>query len=467
MFRSIRARLVLWYTGLVVVTFIIIAVVVVQNLDRTLSETLDQSLTAESKWMSERLNDLSDNKTNREEIRSDIFEHIAYYYIKEYVEIFDANGVSFFRSANLEKDTLRNLVDAPLPRDFILTSVSNFRNHGLRIAIRRTNDAAIYVAIPQTIVSLPLNHILEIFVWLGPIVVFISIGGGIYLANKSLLKVNRVIEAAKLLTADRLDDRLPEQEVPDEIGRLISTFNEMIARLDFSFKQMKQFSADASHELRTPLAVIRAQLEQALDDKASLSEVREIAANCLDEIMHMSILVDHLLLLAKADAHQEVVLKNPVQLGSLIRDLFDESVMLASPRSINVVLRQVEDVVILGDTQRLRQMILNLIDNAIKYNHVRGEIALSLMRDDRMAKILVSDTGIGIPATELPRIFDRFYRVDKARSKSYGGVGLGLSIVKWTVEAHGGRISVASELGKGTTFTIFMPVVQENDGSLS
>jgi two-component system OmpR family sensor kinase len=460
-FRSIRARLVLWYTGILVVTFLIIAVVVEQNLSLTLSDALDQSLNSELNWIVERLDKLMAKTTTADQTRSDIFDHAAYYYIKEYIEIVDSSGKNFYRSPNLEKDTLRNLITPYGSRENALISVSDFRGYGMRMGVRWTRFGSVYLGMPQTIVTLPVNHILEIFAWIGPIVVFISIGGGIYLANKSLVKVNRVIEAVRLLTVDKLDDRLPEQEVHDEIGRLISTFNDMMARLDFSFKQMKQFSADASHELRTPLAVLRAQLEQALSDKAPLSEVREIVASCLDETMRMSTLVEHLLLLAKADAHQEVIHKEPVQLGELLKGLFDESVMLASPRTLNVVLRHVEDIVIIGDEQRLRHMMLNLIDNAIKYNHVRGEIALSLEREDDMAKIIVTDTGIGIPERELPRIFDRFYRVDKARSKSSGGVGLGLSIVKWTVEEHGGRITVASELGKGTTFTIYLPIVQE------
>jgi heavy metal sensor kinase len=459
-FRSIRARLVLWYTGIVVVTFIIIAVVVEQNLRLTLSDALDQSLNSELNWMVERLDKLMAQEVSTDQTKNDIFDHAAYYYIKEYIEIFDSTGRSFYRSPNLEKDTLRALVPPPAYGENTLVLISNFRGYGMRMGARRTSFGSVFLGMPQTIVTLPVNHILEIFAWIGPIVVFISIGGGIYLANKSLEKVNHVIEAAKLITVDKLEDRLPEQEVQDEIGRLISTFNDMIARLDFSFKQMKQFSADASHELRTPLAVLRAQLEQALSDKAPLSEVREVVASCLDETMRMSMLVNHLLLLAKADAHQEVIQKQPVQLGELLKELYDESIMLAAPRTLNVVLRHMEDIVVMGDEQRLRHMLLNLIDNAIKYNHVRGEIALGLERENNMAKITVSDTGIGIPERELPRIFDRFYRVDKARSKSSGGVGLGLSIVKWTVEEHGGRITVASELGKGTTFTIYLPIKQ-------
>ena len=461
MFRSIRSRLVLWYTGIVVVTFMGAAVVIEQNLNHTLSETLDQSLTGEFQWISDRYAKFADGSLPADRVKQEIFDHGSYYFVKEYIDIYDSLGNNFFRTRNLDRDSLKNYIKRTDLHGFTLLTVEHFRQHNLRVGAQTLPNGTIYVAMPLTIVTLPINHILGIFVWIGPIVILISIVGGIYLANKSLGKVNSVIDAAKLLTVERLHDRLPEHDVQDEIGRLISTFNDMIARLDFSFGQMKQFSADASHELRTPLAVLRAQLEQALDENITLEDIREIVANCLDQTMHMSVLVEHLLLLAKADANQEVIQKQPVQLGKMIRDLFDESVMLASQRSIDVSVARIEDVRVLGEERRLRQMMLNLIDNAIKYNRTHGEISLSLERDDNMAKITVKDTGIGIPDHELGRIFDRFYRVDKARSKSSGGVGLGLSIVKWTVEAHGGRITVSSELHKGTSFTVFLPILVE------
>ena len=258
MFRSIRSRLVLWYTGIIVITYIAVAVVIEQNLTHTLSDSLDQSIDGEMEWYTGTLSKLSDTSSTVAKVKDDIVNHVAHYYIKEYVDIYDSHGLGFFRTRNLENDSLMHYVSHPGDNGVRILTVKNFRSYDLRLAVESTPEGTIYVAMPQTIVTLPINHILEIFAWIGPIVVFVSIGGGFYLANKSLLKVNSVIEAVKLLTVERLHDRLPEHEVQDEIGRLISTFNEMIARLDFSFRQMKQFSADASHELRTPLAVLRA-----------------------------------------------------------------------------------------------------------------------------------------------------------------------------------------------------------------
>ncbi|MBI4549000.1 MAG: ATP-binding protein, partial [Ignavibacteriae bacterium] len=270
--------------------------------------------------------------------------------------------------------------------------------------------------------------------------------------------INQVIETAKSITADRLHDRILEHHAKDEIGKIISTFNEMISRLDISFQQMKQFSADASHELRTPLTVMRSQLETAMNSRTSVAEMKKIVANCLDETIRMTGIIENLLLLAKGDAGQITMKQEVVDLSSLVRQTYDESVILASQKEISVTLEEITSISILGDAERLRQMLLNLIDNSIKYTPECGRIHLSLSTDDGNAKIVVADTGIGIPENEIPRIFNRFYRVDRARSREMGGTGLGLSIAQWIVHAHGGNIRVESKLNEGSEFSVLLPL---------
>jgi signal transduction histidine kinase len=256
-----------------------------------------------------------------------------------------------------------------------------------------------------------------------------------------------------------MSERIPEEGVDDEIGNLISTFNAMIARLDTSFEQMKQFSGDASHELRTPLTVIRTQLETALNARESNAETKAIIAHCLDEAIRMSGIIENLLLLAKSDAGQVQIHTDKVNLQELINETYEESIILASEKSITVLLPTADAATVRGDGQRLRQMLLNLIDNAIKYSRQNGLISLSLTREGQRARIVVADNGIGIPEGEIGRIFDRFYRVDRARSRELGGAGLGLSISRWIVAAHGGTISVHSELNKGSEFIVDLPVI--------
>jgi signal transduction histidine kinase len=457
-FSSLRLSLALWYTAIVVVTFVVSSYVAMQILRRTLSDSLDDALRSELSFVVLELNRIHEAGATSEAMQAEIVNHTRYTAYKEYIEIYDSTGSVVYATKNVEHDTLRFYFRRDGPSMGVIDAPA-FRGHGIRIAMERTPAGTAYVAIPTTGIESAMENILHIFLWLCPIMIVMALGGGIYLSSKPLAKVTEIIDAANHITADQLSERIPEHSSMDEIGRLISTFNSMIARLDNSFQQMKQFSADASHELRTPLAVMRAQLESALDNKVSEAEMKQIAANCLDEAMHMSTLVDNLLLLAKADANQEVIQKHEVRLGDLVGDIFDETVLLASQRQIEVHLGKNEDVRIAGDHRRLRQMFLNLIDNAIKYNYEHGSISLNLEKQKETAVFTIADTGIGIHESELGKIFDRFYRVDRARSKSLGGAGLGLSLVKWTVDAHGGEVNVQSVLNKGTTFTLIFPAL--------
>ncbi|HZY10939.1 MAG TPA: ATP-binding protein [Bacteroidota bacterium] len=459
MFRTIRFRLALWYTSVVAVIFILFGMTTYEYLHLTLARTLDRAVRSEIDWMVSRL----ERGTLRNEpdvvVGEDIFEHGAYYPLKEYVEIWDSTGKIYYRGFNLAEDTLKHF--ASLLRqdgDFDLRTVTNFRNHDIRLATQKTPSFVIYFAIPLEVTTSPLRSLLNIFFWLGPLLIVVAMAGGMYLARKSFAKVNEIVETAQKITVDRLHDRIPEHLVQDEIGKLISTFNDMISRLDRSFEQMRQFSGDASHELRTPLSVMRTQLEEALSSKITLAELKKTVASCLDESIRMSNIVDNLLLLAKSDAGKDVIRKERVDLQKLVRQTYDESVILASQKAINVTLRGVEASTMRGDEERLRQMFLNLIDNAIKYTPRHGRIHLSLTQINGAAKITIGDNGIGIPENEIPRIFDRFYRVDRARSRKIGGAGLGLSIVKWIVDAHGGRIEVESTLNKGSEFSILLPL---------
>ncbi|MGA2623493.1 MAG: HAMP domain-containing sensor histidine kinase [Bacteroidota bacterium] len=458
MLRSIRFRLTLWYTVIVVLTFVCIAWAVEEYVRGTLSDALDRSVTKEIQWVDARFSKFHERGEAWQVMKDDVLDHIAYNPVKEYVEIWDSTGKIFYQSSNLVGDTLRHHVPSPDDGVWSLQTLKNVRNIELRLAHQRTSRGLVFVAMPTESIHTPVDHLLRVFAFIGPIVIIVSVGSGMYLARKSLSKVNQVIDAAQRITADRLHERLPEHTVQDEIGKLVSTLNEMIARLDRSFHDIKQFTADASHELRTPLSVIRTQLESALESKVGRRELKMIIADCLDETIHMTAIIENLLLLTKADRGQEMVMKERVDLQELVRQLHEDSVILASHKSIMVVLSRLDPVTVVGDERRLRQMLLNLVDNAIKYTQKRGKISLRLEALNSLAHISVVDNGIGIPANEIPQIFNRFYRVDKARTRETGGVGLGLSIAKLIAEAHGGTISVVSELNKGSAFSITLPI---------
>ncbi len=458
MLRSIRFKLTLWYSTIVAVTFFVVGFATYQFVSRMLNASLDQSVTNEVQWIAAHMEKQDERQESAANMRDEIQEHSRFSPLKEYVEIWDTAGHIFYQSRNLTGDTLAHYLIAPPDHRWLLETPTNFRDHDIRLAFNKTSRASIYLAMPTTIVTSALSELLNILGWMGPAVLVLAVLGGFFLARKSLSKVTKVTEAAKRITADRLHDRIPETAVDDELGNLILTFNEMISRLDASFEQMKQFSGDASHELRTPLTVIRTQLETALNSKVSPAETKMIIARCLDEAIRMSGTIENLLLLARSDAGQVAMKADRVDVKELMVQTYEESVILASQKSITVTLQKADPVTVQGDEYRLRQMLLNLIDNAIKYSRQKGAINLRLVREQNAARIIVSDNGIGIPEADLPRIFDRFYRVDRARSREMGGAGLGLSITRWIVEAHGGTLSVKSDLSVGSEFTVTLPV---------
>ncbi len=281
--------------------------------------------------------------------------------------------------------------------------------------------------------------------------------GGHFLANRALRPVDDVANTARAITSHNLNKRIRIKKTKDEIGRLAETFNEMISRLDESFRKTRQFSADASHELKTPLTVLKGEIEVALRRARTDDEYRTILRSNLEEINNMTRVVDDLLLLSRADTGEVPLTKSTVDLSEFLSEIQVQAQLLATPKSIDIHFHDNQQVHILADPLRLKSMMLNLIENGIKYSLPGGRIDIALDKTDGFAVITVTDQGIGIPQEALPHIFDRFYRVDKARSRQEGGSGLGLSICKWIAEAHGGNISARSDLGKGSVFVIRIP----------
>jgi signal transduction histidine kinase len=203
---------------------------------------------------------------------------------------------------------------------------------------------------------------------------------------------------------------------------------------------------------------MRGELELALRSKQSNEAYRQILSSTLDESLRMSSIIENLLLLAKGDIGKSAFRFEEVALAPIIKELHEDGEMLAERKHIRVTLEKVQELSVSGDTIRLRQLVLNLLDNAIKYTPEYGTVALSLVRENGSAKITVQDNGIGIPPEDQPKIFDRFYRVDKGRSREMGGTGLGLSIAQWITEIHGGTIFVQSEVNKGSRFSVLLPL---------
>lgn len=276
---------------------------------------------------------------------------------------------------------------------------------------------------------------------------------GWFLAKKAFESVDKMIARAQVADASSGPGRRLHYEGPeDEIARLVRTLNGMLERVEESVEAQKRFIADSSHELRTPLTAIRGNvdlLERETDEQSRSESLDSIKR----EAERMSRIVQNLLLLAQLDAQSSF---NPheVELDTLLLDVFRQAKVMAGSRRVQLGNEDVATVK--GDADQLKQMLLNLVDNAIKYTPPDGQITLALYRDDQWARIEVADTGVGIPEEHLPHIFDRFYRVDKVRSRSQGGTGLGLAIVKSIAELHGGQVTVTSSVGQGSSFAVWL-----------
>jgi heavy metal sensor kinase len=284
--------------------------------------------------------------------------------------------------------------------------------------------------------------------------------GGLFLASRVLKPVEQITKTAQEIEESDLSRRITVKN-DDELGRLASTLNDMIGRLEAAFSRQRQFTADASHELRTPLAIMQAEATLALSKERSEADYRKSLETISQESAYMSSVIGKLLFLARSDAGKEQLNFEDVELKELITQLSTNVEALAADKGIKFSVDAPENLLVYGDKVKIRQLFINILENAVRYTPEGGYISVSILKKDKNAVIAISDTGIGIPAEHLPHIFERFYRVDKARSRADGGVGLGLAIAKYIADSHNGKIEVASQIGKGTTFTITLPLKKE------
>jgi heavy metal sensor kinase len=306
-----------------------------------------------------------------------------------------------------------------------------------------------------------LAHVLMMLAIGLPITVSVAVAGGFVLVRRALKPVEHMGRTAEAITQHNLSERLPVVRSGDELERLSVSLNHMIARLEEAIHGSKQFVADASHELRTPLTVMRGELESLAQDGQLQGETREALGSVLEEVDRLGEIVEGLFALSRLDAgeaHSEWV---RFDLAALVGSTAEQMSLLAEDKKVSLTTAVATPVFVEGDRARLKQVVVNLLDNAIKYTPAGGSVALSVRRDGALAVFEVSDTGAGIPGDALPQVFRRFYRVDDSRSREGGGAGLGLSIVKSICAAHGASVEVASVPGKGSTFRVTQPLAAE------
>lgn len=460
----LRIKLTLWYGSALAAVLMSFAVVVYAVMAKDLREQVDRQLENAAVVAVRSLQQKGFGPFIQFEDLSDQFPELAV--VDKFFQIFSPTGRITIQSPNLRTR------DIPLSRPSLeaaFTGKTTFESAkfpgespirliSVPIVLDGTLVNIVQVGTSLAPMEEALRRLLVVLFVTGPAALALSLIGGWFLAGRALRPVDQITSAAHRITASDLSRRLPVPRSSDEIGRLATTFNDMIERLEASFRQIRQFSADASHELRTPLTVMKGETELALRRARPAEEYREVLESNLEEIDRLTRIVDELLFLSRADLGQVKLDRHAVQLDALVTDLQRQASVLGQDQQIQVNLGTVEPVEVLGDEWRLRELLLNLVDNAVKYSQPGGSVELSLTKQAPTARMSVSDQGIGIPLDAQPRIFDRFFRAENARTHSKKGTGLGLAMCKWIAEAHQGRIEVESIPGRSSRFTVVLPL---------
>jgi signal transduction histidine kinase len=302
-----------------------------------------------------------------------------------------------------------------------------------------------------------LDEASEMVFYVGIPAVVLGVLGGWWITRKALAPVTALTQAVEQKHDRNLGERLPGSGNGDELDRLTEVFNDMTLRLNGSFQRIREFTLHASHELKTPLTVMRGELETALSEDKLTAAQKELLLSQFEEIERLTRIVDGLTLLTKADTGQINLDFAAVNLGELVRESFADAKILAQPQGVQVNLSACDEVIISGNHDRLRQLLLNLTDNAVKYNEPRGTVSISLSRTNDGAELKIANTGAGVPIESQPRVFERFFRGDASHNNEIDGCGLGLSIAQWIVHAHKGSIQFVSQPGELTTVTVKLP----------
>lgn len=463
-FTSIRSKLTAWYVLLLGIILVLFSILLFFFLSKRLNESVDSSLTLSARIVA-RSTQIINSRTPFPGLDLFFDQFMGFGRDKSY-KIYDGSGNIGSLSKNFDGSQFplsdiaysAALKGGTSYETFIISD-----NHPIRVItmpVIRNGKLAnlVQVGTSKKVVVDTLKN-LAIILWTAvPSVLLLTALIGRFIARRALKPVAKITQTAKDIgSGANLSQRIPVPEVKDEIGELALTFNSMMDRLESSFSQMRQFSSDASHELRTPLTVLKGQSELTLGKERKPKEYQEVISSNLEEIQYMSKVLEDLFMLSKSDENQIALDYESVDLKLLIEEICRHAQIIASEKNIKIITAYIEKIQVYGDPVRLRQMIWNVIVNGIKYTQPDGEVTISLQEKKDIALITIQDNGIGISNSDLPLIFNRFYRVDKARSREEGGTGLGLSICKFIVDAHKGSIDIESTLGEGTKFKIKLP----------
>ncbi len=456
---KIRTKLTFWYTSIFGGALILFSILAYFAFTYANNKSLDVGLEEEAEGVAHCAHISKDSLENYVTCLSNEKDERT---SEKYIMILDQTGNLQFRSGSLKSDYLplsSQQIHDILSGKIYFKTVRDSKGNILRIITIPTEDNQQLIQLGIAINNTSATKIfLLALMALGGLAIIVSWIGGLFMAKKALRPVDNMIKELQKIETDHLGKRLAVCPVKDEISELSEVINEMLSRLENSFNQVRQFTTDASHELRTPITIMKAGIEVALSRERDIYNYQQVLANTLDDLGRLSKIIENLFILAKADTGRCEMRMERMNLCPVITDVAEQLRLITEPKNISVSTEKMEDAFIRGDELLIRMMLLNLVDNAVKYTPQNGAISLSIGKGNGNVMIAIKDNGIGISREDIPHIFDRFYRASKVRTSNYNGGGLGLSICQWIVRSHRGTITVESELNKGSVFTVTLPI---------
>lgn len=465
--RSLRARVTCWYVGLLAAALVVFGSSLYFGFKRYLDSSMEESLAAEARsvaqtfvselenkgpaWMSVELSESYPPENGEHYIRISRLNAAGDYQLL--YQSADARDLAVASPHAIAPDYQRN------PRLRIESGNHNQKIvlYSLPYSLPSGNQYLIETGAPRGEVDQLLRNLLTILLILTPLVLFGAAIGGYLMMSQPLKPVVSLTQKAERIGIVELGERLPVIQTGDELERLSHALNRMISRLEDALAHNRRFSADVSHELRTPLTILRGELEHVIQIPNSGTEIAESVGSALEEIERLAKIVESLLTISHLDSGGAGIEFNRFDLQEMVRTTAEQMKLLADEKQITMTSDSLDPVYSFGDESRIKQVLVNLLDNAIKYSREGGHVITSVRAENKIAVLTVKDDGAGIPADAIPHVFDRFYRAEKARPRGTAGAGLGLSIVQAICRAHGGSVSVTSVEGAGTTVEVRLP----------
>jgi two-component system, OmpR family, heavy metal sensor histidine kinase CusS len=463
---SIGFRLTLWYLAIFAAAQLAFGlgmwIILRRNLYRVADEELQAQVEDLTRFLQAQKKNATVAKLQEEVAEAYVIEHSG-----DFLQIIDSEGNWIFRAASLQRSAVSpenpSAIQKPSYQDRPLAG-RPFRFVTARLAVN-SRVYAMQTAVPMDQVLRTLSLFRRYLLMFAPLLLLAAASGGYWLSRKALSPVDVLTQNARNISGSNLSARLEVPRTGDELQRLSDTLNEMLGRIESAFLRVTEFTADASHELRAPISLIRTEAEIALRRSRGATEYRDALRHILLEAERTTMLVEELLSLARADCGREILNLVPLDMNALVAATGQEWQQLIEARNLRFSTTAASrEIPVLADRVAMQRLIAILLDNAVKYTPAAGVVELHVEQKDQSVIIRVCDSGIGIAKKDQSKIFERFYRVDKARSREFGGAGIGLAIAQWIVQQHHGSITVQSSLGCGSTFLVKMPLYDNETG---